>query len=82
MSWAAGGSLHLGSGSAITSVAFYAGTTSGDAEFNPIVDGDGVAIVKTVAADSVVALPDECFGIGMVKFVCNAAEELEVSLKG
>jgi len=76
----AGGSIHV-VGTSITGLTFYGATEPGGT-FVPLYDKTNTAVTRTVDHTQVYPLPDECFGLGAIKIVANAAGAVNISLKG
>ena len=75
----AGGSIKIPTGSSITSLTFY-GAFQGTDTFFKILDADGAVLQRTVAAERIIPLPTECYGIPILKLVGDSSGEVDVFL--
>lgn len=83
MRMAAGGTVHIPSGSSITSLTYYAAPEPGSSSvYSPLYTDSGTAVTQTVAADRVYDMPSAVAACGAVKIVANAAGAVKVTLKG
>jgi hypothetical protein len=78
---AAGGAIAVPADSGITAVMYYAAVMPGR-EPLPLCDAAGNAVVQTIVAGNVYALPDACFGVGLLAAVADADGVVSFSLKG
>lgn len=78
---AAGGAVAVPTDSGITTITYYAAVMPGR-EPLPLCDAAGNAVAQTVAAGNVYALPDACFGIGLLVPVADTDGVVAFSLKG
>jgi hypothetical protein len=79
-SHSSGGGIGVPAGSPITSLTFYAAVWPGNS-YNALQDGNGNAVVLTVAAGNAYPLPAACVGFGGLKIIPNAAGPVDVALK-
>lgn len=75
-----GGTVHIPSGSSITSLTFYSSNTDGT--FLPLYDSTGTAVTLTVAATRAYEMPSAIFSCGRLKMVGDAADTVGVTVKG
>ena len=78
---AAGGAIAIPAEAEITTLAYY-GATTPEATPLPLFDSAGNAVAQSVAAGGIYALPDACFGVGVLYLVADAEATVALSLKG
>lgn len=78
---AAGGVVFLPAEAGINTLAFYAAPARG-VDPLPLVDAAGNVVELEVAAGHAYALPDACFGIGLLFLVADGDAVVSISLKG
>jgi len=75
----AGGTIHIPTGSSITSLTFHVALEDGI--FIPLFDTTPAAVVLTVAASGAYPVPDACFGNSEIKIVVNVSGVVDINLK-
>lgn len=76
----ADGSIRIPAGSSITSLTFHGAATRGGT-FAALYNASNAAVTRTVAAERIYAIPDECRGLAAIKIVANVAGTVGLSLK-
>lgn len=74
-----GGTIHIPSGSTITSLTFY---SREDGANYALYDSTGTPVTLTVAANNAYPIPAACFGCETLKILANASGNIICSLKG
>ena len=75
------GTIHIPTGSAITTLTYHAAPAPGGT-YLPLNDKAGAAVTQTVAATKCYELPTAVAGCGALKIVVNAAGLVDLSIKG
>jgi hypothetical protein len=76
-----GGTIHVPTGSSITTLTYYAYDHEA-AAYSALYDADGVAVTQTVAATNAYPILDSAYGVRTLVLVANAAGTVNVDLKG
>lgn len=74
-----GGTIHIPTGSGITSLTVYSVVDGAD---HALYDTAGAAVALTVAANRAYPIPAAAFGCSILKFVGNTSGTINVTLKG
>jgi hypothetical protein len=82
--YTSGGTIFIPTGSAITSLTYYASPTSRaeGGTYLPLSDADGAAVTQTVTGGRAYDMPSALFGCRYIKIVVNAAGTVAVCVKG
>lgn len=82
VSEAKSGTVHLPTGSSITSLTYHAAPQIGGT-YNPLHDSAGAAVTQTtLSANKAYQIPAAVFGSGAIKIAANAQGAVSISLKG
>lgn len=74
-----GGTIHIPTGSGLTSLTFHSRTGGNN---YALYDSTGSAVTLTVAADRSYPIPAACFGCELLRIVGNTTGNIIVTLKG